>query len=109
LTTRIPPHRDRSTRFGRFDHGVFVDREPHLLAGFDEMIAKVAVACQPDFALNHRQFTAQTPEVHRFTGLDKVGRATNGECALASCRARFRACSVDRLHLRIHHQSPALV
>jgi hypothetical protein len=75
---------------GRFDHRVFADGEPHALAGFEDVVAEVVVARQPDAAIDHGEFAAETAEM----------------CRVA--RVHLKRPAMECLELRIHHQSPAL-
>jgi hypothetical protein len=53
------------------------------------VVAEIAVAGQPDAAVDHRQLTAQATQRNRF-------------------RAELEGSAMKHLELRIHHQSPVL-
>jgi hypothetical protein len=77
----------------RLDHGVLADGQAQPFAGFDTVVAEVAVTRQPDTAFEHRQLAAQAAKVD----------------GLAS-RQRQRGVGVGaagvQFGVRIHHQSP---
>jgi hypothetical protein len=69
----------------RFDHHVLVDAEPHALTGFEDVVAEVVVARQPDAAIDHGEFATQTAKM----------------CRVA--RVHLKGPAVKHLELRIHH------
>jgi hypothetical protein len=87
LTARIPAHGGAGAGPGGFDHRVLADREAHAFAGLDEMVAEVAVACQPDTRVDSRQLAAEASEAQRLTGSEALEGG---------------------VRLRVHHQSPVL-
>ncbi|MEQ1683134.1 MAG: hypothetical protein ABL916_05760 [Burkholderiaceae bacterium] len=76
------------------DHGVFAHAQAQPLAGFDTVVAEVAVARQPDTAFEHGQLAAEAAEVDSLAG---------GQCQ------RGVGCGATgaQFGVRIHHQSPA--
>jgi hypothetical protein len=73
----------------RLDHAVLAHRQAHALAGLVHMVAEVVVAGQPEATFDHRQLTAEAPEL--------------------LCVARRKAQQAVTIELRIHHQSPGWV
>jgi hypothetical protein len=97
LTARVPAHHQRFACVPGADHGVLGHAQAHALAGFDEVVAEVTVARQPDPALQHAQLAAEPAQVHGVAGVDAKRRA--------ACGAGRGAAKVP-IELRIHHQSP---
>jgi hypothetical protein len=83
--TRDPAHHHGLAGACRLDHRVVADSQPQPLAGFDDVVAEVAVARQPDAAFDNRELAAEAAQVQRLAR----GKAAKG-----------------RNRLRIHHQSP---
>jgi hypothetical protein len=82
LTPRVPAQRDRLPGPRGFDHRVLAGAQQHALPGLDEVIAEIAVAGQPEAAIDRGEFAAEPVQ-------------TQG---LARSEGLFE--------LRIHHQSP---
>jgi hypothetical protein len=87
LTPRVPAQRHGFAGRGRLDHRVVAHADAHALAGLDHMVAEVAIAGQPDAAVDHREVTTEPPEPPCLAGSEFPGVP---------------------LELRIHHQSPVL-
>jgi len=93
LTPRVPAHQQRFARVPGTDHGVLGHTQAHALAGLDEVVAEVAVAREPDPALQHAKLAAKPAQVHGVARIDAVGGAD-----------RSQTCVPNQW--RIHHQSP---
>jgi hypothetical protein len=101
-------HGHGRARYGRLDDRALGQAQPHALARFDDVVARIAVAGQPDPPVDHGQVSAQVPELQRLAGVDALQLTDRGVDPGPTLTSHLEGSTVKQFEVRIHHQSPEL-